>query len=277
LAVVAGPPVPASAAVLPTIAKAFAPAAIPPNGTTTLTFTIHNPDSSTAAFGIAFFDTLPVGLVVSTPSNLLNGCGGTATATAGSMMVSLAGGTVGPSASCTVSVVVTGNTLGTFTNVSGPVSSTNGGTGNSASAALIVANLTIAKAFGAPTIALGGTTPLTFTIHGLSGNQTGVAFTDHLPSGLAVATPTVLTNTCGGTATATAGSTTVSLSGGSLAALATCTVSTSVIGTALGTQNNSVSVSSANGGTGNTATATVTVVAPSVAPNPIGVTPRFTG
>jgi hypothetical protein len=277
LVVVAWPAGTASAALPLTITKAFAPSAIPLNGITTLTFTIHNPDSSTPAAGVAFTDVLPLGLFIATPSNLFNTCGGTPVANQGTFTVSLVGGMVGAGANCTVSASVTGSTVGTFHNVSGAVTSTNGGTGNTASATLIVANVTIAKAFGAPTIPLNGTTPLTFTIHSTDGPLTGVAFTDNLPAGLAVATPTALTNGCGGAATATAGSTTVSLSGGTLAALASCTVSVNVVGTTLGVKNNSVSVSSTNAGAGNTATATVNVVAPVVASNPAGATARFTG
>ena len=276
LAVLGLPAGTASAATPLTIAEAFAAPAIPLNGATTLTITIHNPDPSTTGLGVAFVGSLQTGLMVNTPNDLSNSCGGTPTATPGSTMVALAGGTVAPGANCTVSVLVVGTTLGTFTSFVGPVSSTNGGTGNSATATLIVANLTIAKAFGVPAIPLQGTTSLTFTIHALVGPLTGVALIDNLPTGLAVATPTALTNNCGGTATATAGSMAVSLSGGALAATASCTVSANVVGIALGAQNNSVSVSSANGGIGNTAMATVTVTAPT-APKPTGATALFTG
>ena len=61
---------------------------------------------------------------------------------------------------------------------------------------------------------------------------TGLSFIDILPnvpaSGLQITTPAVTSNTCGGTLTATAGTTTISLTGGSLAAGASCVVSVSV-------------------------------------------------
>ena len=58
--------------------------------------------------------------------------------------------------------------------------------------------LTLTKAFGAASIPVGGSTSLTFTLHNFSGTtQTAIAFTDTLPSGLAVATPNGLTNSCG--------------------------------------------------------------------------------
>ena len=79
-----------------------------------------------------------------------------------------------------------------------------------------------------------------------------------------MATPNALNNTCGGTATAVAGSGSISLSGGTLAASACCTVSVNVQGTTAGVKNNSVQVTSTEGGTGNTSNASITVVAPPV-------------
>ena len=91
-------------------------------------------------------------------------------------------------------------------------------------------------------------------------------FTDTLPAGLAVATPSNLTNTCGGVAGAVAGSNTVSLTGGVFAAAGTCTVTVNVTGIAPGVKVNSVTVSDLIAGSGNTATATVVVLG---IPNPV--------
>jgi hypothetical protein len=121
----------------PTIAKAFGAASIPQNNTTSLTLTITNPNTAITLSGIAFTDALPAGLVVATPGNLTNSCGGTATAVNGSSSVSLSGGALAPSATCTISVTVQGTTSGVKNN-SVQVSSTNGGTGNTASASITV-------------------------------------------------------------------------------------------------------------------------------------------
>ena len=122
----------------PTFAKSFGAASIPLNGSTSLSFTINNPNTS-ALTGAGFTDTLPAGLVVSTPNALTGSCGGgTITATAASGAVSLSGATLGGSTSCTFSVNVTGTTAGTQNNTTGAVTSVEGGAGTTASASVIV-------------------------------------------------------------------------------------------------------------------------------------------
>jgi uncharacterized repeat protein (TIGR01451 family) len=249
----------------PSIAKAFNPAAIALNATTSLTFTITNPAANTvAATGVAFTDTLPTGLTVANASATV--CGGTLTTTAPTG-IALSGATIAVNSQCQFSVTVTGAASGQYTNTTGNVTSTNGGTGNTATANLTVAiPPTITKAFGAASIPLNGTTSLLFSITNpnTTVTLTGLAFTDNLPAGLVVASTPNLNNTCGGTATAVGGSGSVSLSAGTLASSASCTVSVDVTGTTAGVKNNSVQVTSTEGGTGNTSNASITVVGPPV-------------
>ncbi len=206
-------------------------------------------------------------MVVSTPNGLTGSCGaGTITATAGSGSVSLSGGTLATSGSCTFSVSVTGSTTGTKNNTTGAVSSTEGGTGNTANATLTVAGIaapTIAKSFGAPAIPPLGSTTLSFTINNTNASTTltGVGFTDTLPTGLVLSTPAGLTGSCGGgTITAADGSGSVSLTGASLAASSSCTFTVNVTATSNGEKVNvTTAVTSVEGGDGNTATAMLTV------------------
>ena len=127
----------------PTIVKAFGAASIPLNGSTSLTFTITNPNAAASLSGVAFTDTLPAGLVVSTPSGLSGNCTpgssqGTITATSGAGAVSISGGTFAASGSCFFKVTnVTGTTAGTKNN-SVQITSTEGGIGNTATATLDV-------------------------------------------------------------------------------------------------------------------------------------------
>ncbi|HZP66698.1 MAG TPA: DUF11 domain-containing protein [Rudaea sp.] len=269
----------------PVIGKVFGASSVPLNGTTSLTFTITNPAANTVALsGVAFSDPLPSGLVVATPNGLAGSCGGgTITATAGSGTVTLSGATLAASGSCNFSVNVAGTAAGTQTNTTGNVTSTNGGTGNTATASVIVvAPPSIAKSFAPTAIAPSGVSTLTLTLVNPAANTvalTGVAVTDGLPAGMTVASPNGLNNTCGGTATATSGSATVSLSGGTLAVNGTCALSLAVTAATSGSYVNTTSaVSSTNGGTGNTATATLTVntgpqlsVSKTATPNPFVV------
>ena len=252
----------------PTISDAFAPGLIVPGGVSTLSFTLTNPAANAVAeSGVAFTDTLPANLIVATPNGLSSSCGGTATATAGTGSISLTGGSIAVAGSCAISVNVTSAIVGSYTNFSGAVSSTNGGTGAISNAVdLTVANpATATKTFAPTKIPLNGTTLLTISITNPNSTVSlpGLAFTDNLPAGLVVAPTPNLTNTCGGTAAATAGASSVSLSGATLAATASCSVSVNLQGTTAGDKNNSVQVNSTSGGgSSNIATASLTVVAP---------------
>ena len=136
---------------------------------------------------------------------------------------------------------------------------------SSGSFAPAVAVPTLAKAFGAGSILLGGSTSLSFTVTNTDAGASlsGVAFTDNLPAGLVVATPNGLTGSCGGgTITATAGSGVISLSGAALAASASCTFGVNVTSVALGSQVNTTStVTSNEAAAGAPATASVSVLA----------------
>jgi virginiamycin B lyase len=121
----------------PTIAKAFGAASIPFFTNTTLTFTLTNPNS-TSLTGVSFTDPLPPGLIVATPNGLTDSCGGTVAAVAGSGSVALTGGTIAGGGQCIFSVTVTAIDLGPWTNLTGNVGSTEGGTGGKATAGITV-------------------------------------------------------------------------------------------------------------------------------------------
>jgi len=260
----------------PSIAKSFSPTVIKVNGTSTITFSITNPNVVT--INASFTDDLTSGgtvsgLVVASTPSVVNGCGGSVTANAGATSISFLNAALPVSASpCTITVNVTGTSDGIKPN-SVTIDSTDAGNGNTATASpsLTVINPpTINKVFGASAIPLNGSTSLTFTITNPNSNAVsvlnGISFTDTLPNAapgtLVVATPNGLTNTCSTTPTATAGSGTVSLTGASLAAGASCTISVNVKGTVAGLAPNSVTVSDTIAGTGNTSSTSLTVVAP---------------
>ncbi|GAB3970096.1 hypothetical protein GCM10027615_25750 [Plantactinospora veratri] len=260
----------------PTISKAFADAIIPLDGTTSLSFTLTNPNPGTGLTGVSFTDALPAGLVVATPSGVAGSCGGgTITAAAGGGSISLAGAALPAGGSCTFSVNVTGTTSGTKANTSGPVESDQSGPGAAAAATVtvapaVVAPPTISKAFEDAIIPLDGTTSLSFTLTNPNPGTalTGVEFTDALPAGLVVASPSGVAGSCGGgTITAAAGGGSISLAGAALPAGGSCTFSVNVTGTTSGTKaNTSGPVDSDQSGPGAPASASVAVGAEVVAP-----------
>jgi hypothetical protein len=249
----------------PSITTAFGSASVLLNGTTTLSFTLNNPNATDALSSVSFVDILPSGLVVAVPNGLTGSCGGgTITATAGSSLVQLADASLVGGTSCNLSVNVTGLTAGVKNN-SVTVNSLNGGVGNTSTASLTVVGTappSITTAFGAASVPLNGTTSLSFTINNPNASATlsNVGFFDGLPFGLAVATPNGLTGACGGgTITATANDTFVQLAGANLTSGSSCSFSVNVTSFSVGVKNNSVTVNSLNGGTGNTSSASLTV------------------
>jgi hypothetical protein len=213
---------------------------------------------------VGFTDALPAGLTVSNPNGLTSSCNGTAIATPGTGNISLGAGSISPSGSCTIAVSVTASsTDGIYTNVTSHVISSEGGTGNAASAIITVAHPpSISKAFSALAIPAGGSVTLIFKIANPNTvvSFTGVAFIDTLPTNLSVSTPNGLIGSCGGgVITAAAGGTTISLTGASLAPGASCTFSVNVTAGATGTFVNVTDpVTSDQTVPGNTASATVT-------------------
>ena len=122
----------------PTIAKTFGSQSIGLNGSTSLSFTLGNPNS-TPLTSVTFSDLLPAGLSVSTPNGLSGTCGGgVINAIAGTATISLSGATLAGNASCTFSVNVTGTSPGTKNNITSPVSALESGVGGTASASLVV-------------------------------------------------------------------------------------------------------------------------------------------
>ncbi|HWQ33421.1 MAG TPA: MBG domain-containing protein [Blastocatellia bacterium] len=251
--------------VAPTISKAFGATAMAVGGSTSLTFTLTNPNPSQSLSSVAFTDNLPSGLVVATPNGLSSTCSGTVSATAGASSVSLTGGALAAGSTCTISVNVTGTSEGTKNNTTSTLTSAEADAGSAANASINVINPpTLSASFGAATIPLNGSTSLSFTV--TNPNSTfslnGLGFTLSLPAGLQVASPDGLSSSCNGTVTATAGTGTISLSGGGIAAGSSCTFSVNVTGTTAGVKNASTTIAATETGNGNTASASLTVVAP---------------
>ncbi len=227
----------------PSLSKGFSPNTISMGDVSTLSITINNNDLNTNLTGTSFTDTLPANVVLATPvSPTLTNCGGAASlaATAGGNTIALTNATVTPSQNCVVTVNVTSATQGAYVNTipAGP-----GGPGaivtqqgvtnaNPATATLNVQPINVTKQFNSASFQAGGTNTLTITIQNPSAsNYTGVNLSDTLPilpnTNLTYVMPSSATTTCAlGTASNT--STTVTLTGGTIPANSTCTITVNV-------------------------------------------------
>ena len=262
----------------PTISKIFLPDTVAPDGTTLLSFTISNPnsdpDTDLTLNGIAFTDNLPAGLVIASPNELSNDCGGTVTATPGSTLISLSGGVLAPAApgelhpgqallafyrptkvrgsadpaqgTCFISVKVQApSTLGTLDNTTGPIAADESGPGTTSNTASLTVTAppvppTIAKEFGAASIPLNGTTSLTFTFTNPNTSVLlmNVSAIDTLPIGLVVANLNSLNSNCEADISAEPGSSVIGITALNLPPSGTCSFSVNVTGSGAGTKNN---------------------------------------
>ena len=249
----------------PGFAKAFLPATVAPGEVSTLTFTIDNSVNAIAIGTLGFADDFPDGLVVADSPNASTTCTGTVVAPAGGRRISHSGGSVAAGATCTVAVDVVGLRSGTLRNTSDDLTSDLSVTTAGAVATLTVneAPLSVSMSFEPATISVGDISTLTYELdNGASVAATEVSLSDTLPDDVVVADlPDAQTTCTGGTLVATAGTGSISYSGGSVAAGATCTVTVAVTSAIVGTYANATEPVTSSLGTSAAAEATLTVTA----------------
>ena len=168
-----------------TLTKAFSPNPVAIGATSTLTFTVTNPNTGVAFTGVKFYR-YPAQWsdrnfwLIHPMQGYINHHG-----TADDF---IQWRTLAVSTSCTVNVTVTTTASGIYDNVSGFVFSTQGGT-NSRTTGIATASLTVlkppavSKLFAPNPILAGGTSTLTFTITNSNLNNaiSSVQFSDTLP------------------------------------------------------------------------------------------------
>jgi len=264
----------------PTIAKAFVDSLIGVGETTLLTITVTN-TAATALSNVGFSDALPAGLLYAgAPS--ANTCGGTATVNAGNDTLTLAGGAIAASGSCSVTVDVTGVSAGNYTNTTSVVTSDEvNGTTTGSDTLQVEALPTIGKLFADDSLAPGDTTTLTITVtNNATIALTNASFVDQLPVTAAGELEFVapVGGTCGGTpviSTTTGTNDTLTVTGFGLAAGASCTVTVDVQANAEGGYTNTTSVVSSTEltgtgtGTDNLDVGDLPTIAKGFAPDPI--------
>ncbi|MBI5964683.1 MAG: DUF11 domain-containing protein [Chloroflexi bacterium] len=267
--------------------KSTSTPSVPAGSTATYTITVSNAVGAGGASGVSISDDLPTGFeYVSTNSIALSGSAArTATSNPPVGTVTPAWGTFMIPGGGSVQIIFTvnvidGTPLGTYQNpatatFADPVrtgaatlTSSYDPVSSSAEDVTVTAGPpAIAKSFSPDPILAGGTSVLTFTITNPNSGTalSGVAFSDSLPaapSQMTVASPTGVTISGCGTPTfaPSVGASSLSFSGGTIAAGGTCVVTVNVTASTAGTYNNtSGAVSSTEGGTGNTSSASLTL------------------
>ncbi|MBL8311807.1 MAG: DUF11 domain-containing protein, partial [Burkholderiales bacterium] len=204
-----------------TLGKSFGSSSIPVNGLTTLVITLTN-NAPYPLTGVGLSDTLPAGVVPQNSPAPSTTCTATPapTVSVAGQTVSMTGGRVPASGSCTVTVTVQGTTGGSFTNTI-PVGNvtTNEGVSNTnvASAPITVrSDLTMEKTHdGSPLVVKQQgqlvITRVRFTNYDVA--VTSTTLTDNLPAGLVLAANPGFLSYCGGTSTSAAGSSTFTVTG----------------------------------------------------------------
>jgi hypothetical protein len=211
----------------PSVHKDFAPTNIAPGGISGLTITLFNPTGAIAKLTAPLIDTFPAGMFIAGPAG--NTCGGTATARMGGSSLTLTGGSIPAKGSCSVKVLVTAKSNGSYVNMLSACSlQTDKGCNSGAFSAVFTVGIKLSKTFSPARIGVGGVSLLTITLHnpGSSVASMIAPLTDKLPSGLTVSGN--IRNSCGGTVTAPTGGSTVTLTGGSIPARSLCSITVNV-------------------------------------------------
>jgi len=171
----------------PTIVKSFSTATVGLNLSTTLTFTITNPNPATDLTGVTFNDNMPAGLIIANPDSLTGSCDPGVITTAPNN-INLVDAVILANSSCTFSIDVLAVATGDQVNTTDPVISIEGGTGGTATATVtvITSDLTITSThtgnFTRPQV--GAIYTLTVTNSGGVDTIALITVTDTLPAGL---------------------------------------------------------------------------------------------
>lgn len=230
------------------------------DGKTTLTITLTN-NFSTPLTDLAFSDSFgsdpSEGIIIATPSNLINTCNGTVNAISGSQNISLSGGSIAGDQSCSITFDVQGKSISnpplgkTYSNTIeiGDVTGRVNGTTVTQNWATASDGLTVGtpefrinKKFD-PILVTGSyaSTMTISLINPLSSPINNITFTDNLPANMYLADisePNV--GTCGGTITEALDRKSFTFSGGNLQANSSCKLTINTIMDVTGNRINTI-------------------------------------
>ena len=250
------------------VVKQFTPTVIKPNERSRLRITFFNAGPQ-AATSLSALDTLPSGLTVPTGPNPTTTCSGATVSLPAPNQIQVSGGVLGAAssglaASCYAEIDVVAGAEGVYVNdippgaLTAKVGDLTVENSTPTSATLRAKNpLVIHKAIdsrtldpgnpagfstGAASRAAGVAVPLTVQISNPNTTAlTAAAFTDNLPTGLVVAlTPAASTTCAGGTVIAPVSATSIRLTGATIPANGSCTVTVNVLSNIAGSYTNTL-------------------------------------
>jgi uncharacterized repeat protein (TIGR01451 family) len=265
----------------PTLSKGFTPSAVATGAVSILTITLSNPTAA-ALTGVSMTDVFPT-TAAGAPGNMTlfdatttNDCGGALTTQSGAALavgsdsVRLVGGTIPANNVCTITVRVKAPVGGAYNNaiLAGALTSSGGASTAPATATLQVASPSVDKSFAPTIVAANTVSTMTITLTNVTGTAvTGVAFTDTYPTGL-VNSATAGVNGCGGSMTAASGTGSLVLTGATIPAGGSCTITRGVQSATSGSYTNTIAtgaLASSIGSNTSPASATLNVARPNIA------------
>ncbi len=253
------------------VTKQFTPGVIKPGERSRLRITFLNPTTQPAS-NISVVDNLPAGVTVPIGANPITTCTGASITSPVNTQVDISGANIlaasgGVSGSCYSEIDVTAAAVGDYTNTI-PIGTVTGTIGGAPSTNLqpvtdilrVKIPLVINKAIGGFTLdagdpagfttgvasrAVGATAPLVISITNPNvAPLTETIITDALPTGLVVAqTPAASTTCTDGIVNAPASATSITLSGATIPATGSCTVTVDVLSNIIGNYTNTIPAS----------------------------------
>jgi serine protease len=255
----------------PTVTETILPTTVGVSNPATLTITLTN----TNAYDLTqstLTNTLPTSLMVATSTPPQTTCGGaTLSLLASGGSLTLSNATIPANGTCTITVPVSSSTAGSYTNTIPTDALTTGPAGDNSVAASAPLTVTapiapgVSESFSPASVYTGSISALTITLTNTNAYAlTQATLSATLPSNLAVATNATPTSTCSGSFSASGNA--LTMSGGTLPASGSCTLTVAVSSNIASPYTNTIAAgalkTAQNASNTSAASASLTVTAP---------------
>lgn len=249
---------------LPLFVKQFSAAQAAPGDTVSLSLSIDNSANVVEAVGASFLDVFPEGMIVATPLNVSGSCGGTVSVLEGGDSIALSDGSIAAGDTCEIAVDVVALTTGAFVNTSGNLISSLGDSGQASDTINVTTAPLFTMQFSADVVAPDTPVALLLIVDN-SFNPlaaSDVSFSNQLPAGMVVSTPSNVSNSCGGTLSVAEGGSSIGLVSGLVELGDFCEIGLNVEMALTGLYNNVTGELTSSLGNSGVASASVLVALP---------------